>query len=122
MEDITFTTILNQQYVINHLISEVTHIIATNLPDSKVVADEIVLHPNWILESIQKNQLLPIDNYILHKSTKGIANFFKVDSPKKRVTFSLPEESSSEEQIIPTVYLPSDEELYDKVSKRRKLQ
>ncbi|CAB4028229.1 DNA repair REV1-like isoform X1, partial [Paramuricea clavata] len=48
--------------------SKCTHIIATNLPDSKIkeLKGEKVVHPDWILESIKAGKLLPYHKYLLY--------------------------------------------------------
>ena len=48
--------------------SNCTHIIATNLPDSKIkkLKDEKVVHPDWIVESVKAGKLLPYRKYLLY--------------------------------------------------------
>ncbi|KAJ7379684.1 deoxycytidyl transferase [Desmophyllum pertusum] len=58
----------------------VTHIIATNLPNSKIqeLRDELVVHPSWILDSIKAARLLPVDEYLLYqgrKASQKVLNF-----------------------------------------------
>ncbi|XP_078373550.1 DNA repair protein REV1-like isoform X2 [Oculina patagonica] len=51
----------------------VTHIIATNLPNSKIqeLRDELVVHPSWILDSIKATRLLPVNEYLLYQGRKA---------------------------------------------------
>ncbi|XP_032223436.2 DNA repair protein REV1 isoform X2 [Nematostella vectensis] len=60
------------RYVHYYSRSTVTHIIATNLPDSKIreLKDKKVVQPNWILDSIKQGRLLPINNYLLCSGRK----------------------------------------------------
>ena len=53
---------------------KVTHIIAINLPNSKVVAltDQNIVKPEWITESIAANKLLPYQDYQLYKGSSVI--------------------------------------------------
>eukprot|EP00794_Sanderia_malayensis_P015420 gene15420-16993_t len=47
-----------------------THIIATNLPDSKIreIKNEKVVHPNWIMDSVKAGKCLPCETYLLYKT------------------------------------------------------
>ncbi|CAG0881056.1 unnamed protein product [Cyprideis torosa] len=57
--------------------SKTTHIIATNLPDSKIKAlqpDQKVVHPNWITESISGGRLLDYRAYLLYTSSSAQGN------------------------------------------------
>ena len=48
-----------------------THIIATNLPDSKVKAlkgDEPICHPDWIKRSLEEGRLLDFRKFLLYSS------------------------------------------------------
>lgn len=49
--------------------SIVTHTIASNLPNSKILklGSSIVCKPSWIVDSIARNTLLPVDEYLLYK-------------------------------------------------------
>ena len=48
--------------------SNVTHTIATNLPNAKVrnLSDACVCTPDWILDSIAMGKRLPVENYLLY--------------------------------------------------------
>lgn len=66
-----------QQYYSKRL---VTHIIATNLPNSKIqeLRDELVVHPSWIIDCVNGSILLPVDKYLLYnhrKATQKPLNF-----------------------------------------------
>ncbi|XP_064643309.1 DNA repair protein REV1-like isoform X2 [Lineus longissimus] len=54
--------------------TSVTHIIASNLPDSKIkdLKDKKVVKPQWITDSIKAEKLLPYQSYVLYSghSTK----------------------------------------------------
>ncbi|XP_046857755.1 DNA repair protein REV1-like isoform X2 [Xenia sp. Carnegie-2017] len=66
--------------------SKCTHIIATNLPDSKIkdLKTEKVVHPNWIVESIRHGTLLPYRQFLLYggKNDAGTATTFIGSSSK----------------------------------------
>ena len=53
--------------------NKVTHTIATNLPNSKILnlGSSIVCTPNWITDSIAANSLLPVEGYLLYKPQDG---------------------------------------------------
>ena len=53
--------------------SFVTHTIASNLPNSKILklGSSIVCKPDWIVDSIAANTLLPVDQYLLYKQQDG---------------------------------------------------
>lgn len=53
--------------------SFVTHTIASNLPNSKILklGSSIVCKPSWIVDSITANMLLPVDQYLLYKPQDG---------------------------------------------------
>ena len=53
--------------------SVVTHTIASNLPNSKIlkIGNSIVCTPDWIVDSIAANTLLPVDQYLLYKPQTG---------------------------------------------------
>lgn len=53
--------------------SVVTHTIASNLPNSKILklGSSIVCKPSWIVDSIAVNMLLPVDEYLLYKPHSG---------------------------------------------------
>ena len=51
--------------------SRTTHIIAINLPDTKVKAlkgNEPICHPKWIVESLQAGKLLDYTNFLLYSN------------------------------------------------------
>jgi DNA repair protein REV1 len=58
-------------HVDNYLSGSITHIIATNLPDSKVKQIREmkrwvpIVYPNWIVESVSAGKLLPHSKYVL---------------------------------------------------------
>lgn len=53
--------------------SFVTHTIASNLPNSKVLklGSSVVCKPSWIVDSIAANALLPVNEYLLYKPQDG---------------------------------------------------
>jgi len=53
--------------------SSVTHTIASNLPNSKIlkIGNSVVCKPEWIVDSIAANKKLPVDDYLLYKSQDG---------------------------------------------------
>lgn len=53
--------------------SHVTHTIASNLPNSKILnlGQSIVCRPDWIVDSIAANEKLPIEKYLLYKTLEG---------------------------------------------------
>lgn len=53
--------------------SVVTHTIASNLPNSKILklGSSIVCKPSWIVDSIAANVRLPVDEYLLYKPEDG---------------------------------------------------
>ncbi|XP_046370490.2 DNA repair protein REV1-like [Haliotis rufescens] len=63
--------------------TRVTHIVATNLPDSKVkeLKGMKVVRPEWITESVTAGKLLPYTNYQLYtaqsRSQHGLTSFTK---------------------------------------------
>lgn len=62
------------------LTSSVTHVIASNLPTAKIrKLSSVVCRPEWIVDSIKNGRQLPVDNYLLYKSSnaQGIINFGK---------------------------------------------
>lgn len=71
-----------------HHSQRTTHVIATNLPDSKVknLKDgEKVVKPEWIIDSIKANKLLPYQDYLLYspklvsgQATLNVINYSSV--------------------------------------------
>jgi DNA repair protein REV1 len=53
--------------------SVVTHTIASNLPNSKILklGSSIVCKPSWIVDSIAQNVRLPVDKYLLYQPQGG---------------------------------------------------
>lgn len=53
--------------------SVVTHTIASNLPNSKILklGSSLVCKPSWIVDSIAQNKRLPVDKYLLYKPQDG---------------------------------------------------
>ena len=53
--------------------SVVTHTIASNLPNSKILklGSSVVCKPSWIVDSIAADKLLPVDDYLLYKPKGG---------------------------------------------------
>ena len=53
--------------------SVVTHTIASNLPNSKILklGSSLVCKPSWIVDSIARNERLPVDEYLLYKPQDG---------------------------------------------------
>ncbi|CAO3658056.1 unnamed protein product [Rhizopus stolonifer] len=74
--------------------TDVTHIIASNLTNSKMQEFRAykVVNPNWITESVKAQQLLPWQNYRLVYGTSNQKElpFKKVDNWGKQVTTSNP--------------------------------
>ena len=68
--------------------SKTTHIIATNLPDTKVKAlkgNEVICSPKWISESLQAGKLLDYTSYLLYSnasSSQPKLNFAKAKDAK----------------------------------------
>lgn len=62
--------------------SVVTHTIASNLPNSKILklGSSIVCKPSWIEDSVAANTLLPVDGYLLYRPQDG----------QKKLSFSKP--------------------------------
>lgn len=68
--------------------TKTTHIIANNLPDTKVknMNTERIVSPKWITDSLSAGQLLDYTNYILYNKqsrTQPRLQFKTVPSPKK---------------------------------------
>ncbi|XP_028412709.1 DNA repair protein REV1-like [Dendronephthya gigantea] len=64
--------------------SKCTHIIATNLPNSKIkeLRGEKVVHPDWILDSIKAKKLLAYHKYLLYGAGKDYGEILsKFDKP-----------------------------------------
>jgi DNA repair protein REV1 len=60
------------QYAYFYSKSQVTHMIANNLPDTKIKdlsKTEKVVQPKWITDSVKAGMLLPYQNYLLYSST-----------------------------------------------------
>ena len=53
-----------------HSRSQVTHTIASNLPNSKIlnIGQSIVCRPDWIIDSIAAKEKLPVENYLVYKT------------------------------------------------------
>lgn len=68
--------------------SRTTHIIAINLPDTKVKnlkGTEPICHPKWIVDSLKAGKLLNFTNYLLYSnvsSSQPKINFAKKEEPK----------------------------------------
>ncbi|XP_031567842.1 DNA repair protein REV1-like [Actinia tenebrosa] len=78
--------------------SSVTHIIATNLPNSKIteIRDKKIVRPQWILDSIEQGRCLPIDQYLLYSGRLAL---------QKRLNFS-----NADQSVQSTVQHPSSKE------------
>ncbi|XP_057290303.1 DNA repair protein REV1-like [Hydractinia symbiolongicarpus] len=53
--------------------TNVTHVIATNMPNSKIKnlkKKDKVVHPDWIVDSVQAGRLLAVDKYLLYSVAK----------------------------------------------------
>lgn len=76
------------QYVHFFSKTNVTHVIATNLPDGKIKNlkwNDRVVHPNWIVDSIEKMKLLPEDMYLIFSVAKREGNVIKFSKKVKLV-------------------------------------
>uniref|UniRef100_A0A7M5WQM1 DNA repair protein REV1 n=2 Tax=Clytia hemisphaerica TaxID=252671 RepID=A0A7M5WQM1_9CNID len=65
----------------------VTHVIATNLPDSKIKnlkRNDKVVRPNWIVDSLKAGRLLSIDKYLLYSVNKRDGNVLSFQSLKTK--------------------------------------
>eukprot|EP00112_Aurelia_sp_Birch-Aquarium-sp1_P007254 Seg179.3 transcript_id=Seg179.3/GoldUCD/mRNA.D3Y31 product="DNA repair protein REV1" protein_id=Seg179.3/GoldUCD/D3Y31 len=83
-----------------------THIIATNLPDSKVreLKNEKIVHPDWIIESVKAGKQLPIHKYRLYctaqgKSTDVFATFARKSKLEEKSCQDSAEKRQKSEEI-----------------------
>ncbi|XP_038617712.1 DNA repair protein REV1 isoform X2 [Tachyglossus aculeatus] len=88
------------QYHVYYSRSKTTHIIATNLPNTKIkeLKGEKVVRPEWIVESIKAGRLLPSIPYQLYTKQPGIPkglNFNTICKPED----SLPGPSNRAKQL-----------------------
>uniref|UniRef100_A0AAY4DVR6 DNA repair protein REV1 n=1 Tax=Denticeps clupeoides TaxID=299321 RepID=A0AAY4DVR6_9TELE len=62
------------QYHVYYSRSKTTHIVATNLPNSKIqeLRGEKVVRPEWITDSIKAGRVLPYHQYQLYAKQKGL--------------------------------------------------
>uniref|UniRef100_A0AAY4DVS2 DNA repair protein REV1 n=1 Tax=Denticeps clupeoides TaxID=299321 RepID=A0AAY4DVS2_9TELE len=63
------------QYHVYYSRSKTTHIVATNLPNSKIqeLRGEKVVRPEWITDSIKAGRVLPYHQYQLYAKQKGLS-------------------------------------------------
>ena len=91
--------------------SNVTHTIASNLPNSKIlkIGKSIVCKPEWIVDSIAAKQKLPVENYLLYKTQDGQT---KLMFPKLKLHNIIPnidsEEQNSQASGNQNATLPDD--------------
>lgn len=80
--------------------SAVTHTIASNLPNSKVLklGSSLVCKPSWIVDSIAAKKLLPVDSYLLYKPRDGGQSKLSL-SKKKKAGEELEEEVNDGDEL-----------------------
>lgn len=71
-----------------HIPAKTTHIIATNLPDTKIKQlgwNNKIVKPEWIVDSIKANKLMNYSNYLLYTNQNRLQpklNFERIDKNK----------------------------------------
>ncbi len=72
--------------------TNVTHTIASNLPNSKIlkIGKSVVCRPEWIVDSVAANEKLPEEDYLLYKDLEGQT---KLKLAASRVTSATSEEN-----------------------------
>ncbi|XP_076016657.1 DNA repair protein REV1 [Genypterus blacodes] len=88
--------------------SKTTHIIANNLPNSKIqeLKGEKVIRPEWITDSIKAGQLLPFLQYQLYVKQKGLTFPSVSVRPAPQTAGSSRSHGPPQQSLCPNLQLP----------------